>query len=153
MEIKVARYRNYPYIVNYDNGSSVKKYRWNGSKGSKHEVKSIPKEVVDHLVMNSQCFRQGELKIIDDTEEAKETIDNLDEKEEYEANTHSFEEAEKILKGNYKKMEKELQNITVHDEKKFFIEVAKEINLDSATKQKILADWYGVDRETLFSDE
>ncbi|MEX0595714.1 MAG: hypothetical protein WD512_04370, partial [Candidatus Paceibacterota bacterium] len=77
----------------------------------------------------------------------------LDEKEEYLANSHSYEEVEKILKGNFPKMKKDLNTITAKEGKKFFVDVAKEIGLDSNGKLNFLAQWYGVDRNVLFPNE
>lgn len=147
--IKIARYRTVPYTVNY-NGKS---YAWSGSKGSKYDIKDIPQDVVDYLVMNSVSFTDGELAILDESEEAQETIENIHDKESYVNNTHTKEEIEKILTGNFKKMESDLGKITVPEEKKFVIEVAKEIKLDSAAKQKFLAEWVGVPVDILFSDD
>jgi hypothetical protein len=152
-EIKIARYRTSPYIVNFlSNGGSTKSYSWTGSKGNKIDIKPIPEEVVDWLVMNSVCFRDGELAIIEDTEQAKEIVTNIDDVEEYKNNTHSKEQAIKILEGNINKMKAELKKVTNKGEMKFFIDVAKEINLDSSSKQSFLAEWFGVKKDILFGE-
>jgi len=151
--VKVARYRTTDYILNYPtDAGAVRTYVWSGSKGKHVDVKELPKEVVDYLLINSLCFKNGDLAIVEDTQEAKEIVDSMPEKEEYKANTHSREEAEKLLKGNFNKMKAELNKITNKDEKKFFIEVAKEIGLDSHGKLKFLADWYGVKFDLLFGE-
>jgi hypothetical protein len=151
-EIKIARYRFAPYIVNYITNGGIKTYTWTGSKGNKVDIKSIPEEVVDWLVMNSSCFREGELVIIEDTKEAKEIVENIDDVEEYRVNSHSKEEAVKLLEGNANKMKSELNKITNKDAKKFFIDVAKEIKLDSSAKQSFLAEWFGVKKDILFGE-
>jgi len=151
--IKVARYRNVPYTVNYILNGSMKTYTWSGSKGNKYEVKEIPQEVVDWLVMNSQCFNDGELVIVEDSEEEKEIVDTIIEKEQYKNNTHSKEEIIKILNSSFNTMKSKLEKITVNEEKRFVVDVAKEIKLDSAQKQKYLADWIGVPVDILFGDD
>lgn len=151
-EIKIARYRTTPYHVNYNMNGLLKSYTWAGSKGTKVDVKSIPQEVVDYLLMNSVCFKEGELAIIEDTEEAKEVVSYIEDVEEYRNNTHSKEDAIKILEGNFSKMKSELGKITNKGEKKFFIDTAKEIKLDSNAKLKFLAEWYGVKQDILFGD-
>jgi hypothetical protein len=152
--VKVARYRSFDYYVNYPtNTGGVKTYVWSGSKGKRVDVKEVPMELIDYLMVNSMCFKNGELKIIEDSPEAKEIIETIPEIEEYEANTHSKEEVEAILTGNFNKMKSELNKITNKDEKKFFIDVAKEIKLDSNSKLKFLAEWYGVKQDILFSEE
>lgn len=147
-DIKIARYRFAPYIVNYGN----KSYAWSGSKGKKVDIKSIPEEVVDWLTMNSVCFREGELVIIEDSQEAKEIVENLDDVEEYRNNSFSKEDAIKLLEGNANKMKAELNKIENKDTKKFFIDIAKEINLDSSAKQSFLAEWFGVKKDILFGE-
>ena len=150
--VKVARYRTAPYFVNHITDGGIKAYSWSGSKGNKVDIKEIPEEVVDRLMMESVCFRDGELVIIEEDDKAKELVSNIDDLEEYRNNTHSKEEVIKILEGNYKKMEAELNKITNKDEKKFFIDVAKEINVDSNAKLNILANWFGVKRDILFGE-
>jgi hypothetical protein len=150
--IKVARYRTTPYIVNYITNGGIKPYIWSGSKGNKVDIKEVPVEVVDWLIMNSACFRDGELAIIEDSEEAKEIVENIDNVEEYRNNTHSKEEIIQLLNGNINKMKSVLNKITNKGEKKFVIEVAKEIKLDSNAKLTFLADWYGVKKDILFDD-
>ncbi|PGZ96953.1 hypothetical protein COE51_16410 [Bacillus pseudomycoides] len=149
-QIKVARYRTTPYVVNFITSSGTRTYSWSGSKGNKTDIKSIPSEVLDWLVMDSVCFRDGELAIIEDSEEAKEIVSNLDDAEEYKNNTHSKEEAVKILEGNFMKMKSDLNKITNQSEKKFFIDLTKEINLDSNAKLTFLSEWYGVKKDILF---
>ena len=55
-KIKLARYRGTPYYVRCEVGGSEKQYTWNGSRGSRVEIKHVPREVVDYLTMNSRCF-------------------------------------------------------------------------------------------------
>lgn len=151
-KVKVARYRKSPYFVNHITDGGTKAYSWSGSKGNKVDTKEIPEEVIDRLMMESVCFRDGELVIIEEDEKSKDLVANIDDLEEYRNNTHSKEEVIKILEGNYKKMETELNKITNKDEKKFIVEVAKEINVDSNAKLNILATWYGVKRDILFGE-
>jgi hypothetical protein len=150
--IKIARHRTSPYIVNYEFNGGNKTYSWTGSKGNKTDIKPIPEEIVDWLVMNSVCFRDGELAIIEEDEKAKEVVSNIDDVEEYKNNTHSKEEVIKLLEGNVNKLKSEIKKITNQGEKKFFIEVAKEINLDSNSKLIILAEWFGMKKDILFGE-
>lgn len=154
-KIKIARYRSNPYKVNYIGEGMRKPYVWSGSRGSKKDIKEIEEEVVDYLLMNSSCFNKGELVIVKDEKnpKAEEAIDNIDNLEQYENNTHTRAEIETILKSSLTKMKKELEKFTNKNEKKFVASVAKDIKLDSATKQKFLAEWTGMDKELLFGDE
>lgn len=152
--IKVARHRTSQYIVNYPtNVGGLKTYIWAGSKGKKVDVKPLPSEVVEYLMLNSMCFKDGELKIVEDTPAAKEVVEQLDDVEEYRNNSHTKEEAIKILEGNVNKMKSELKKIENKQEKKFFVDVAKEIKLDSNAKLKYISEWYGVKQDILFDAE
>ncbi|MBX6361875.1 MAG: hypothetical protein IRZ03_17585 [Acidobacterium ailaaui] len=149
--IKVARHRTHSYVVNYPtNNGTMKTYTWSGSKGNKIDIKELPVEVVDYLTINSLCFKDGELRIVEDSPEAKEIVENFPDKEDYEANSHEKQEIEKLLSGNINKMKSELKKIENKDEKKFVIEVAKEMKLDSNSKLKFLSEWYGVPQDILF---
>ena len=39
--IKLARYRNTPYIVNFETNGNMKSYSWSGSKGKKYDVTEV----------------------------------------------------------------------------------------------------------------
>jgi len=150
--IKVARHRNYPFIVNYnlDNGTR-RTWEWSGSKNDKTDTKQIPEEVVQHLIMNTTAFSDGDLKIIEDSEEAKDMVDNLG--EDYKNNAHSKEEISKLLTGNFNKMKSEISKITNKQELSFICEVAKEIKLDSNSKLAFLAEIMNVPQDILFDNE
>ena len=154
-EIKVGRFRNIAYTLNYPmNEGRWKQYIWAGAKGEKVDIKPLPEEVVDYLLMNSQCFKTGDLKIIEDTAVAKEAVNSIAEEdlEAYKSNTHSKDDIRKLIGGNYKKLESELKKANI-DEKRFFADVAVEMKLDSASKQKIIADAVGIPVDILFDEE
>jgi hypothetical protein len=151
--IKVARHRNSQYTVNYPtNNGGVKAFIWAGSKGTKIDTKELPPEVVEYLLLNSMCFKEGELKIVEDSEEALDVIESIEDVEEYRNNSHTKDEAIKLLEGNFNKLKSELNKVTSKQEKKFFVDVAKEIKLDSNSKLKFLSDWYGVSQDILFGE-
>lgn len=150
--IKLARYRNYPYIVNYISVDGFKKtYEWSGSKNGIVDIKEIPEEVVQHLMMNTVTFSDGELKVIEDNDEAKEVVDNLG--EEYKNNSHSKEELTKLLEGNFLKMKSEINKITDKLELAYIIDIAKEIKLDSNSKLAFLAEKMNIPQDILFDKE
>lgn len=151
--IKIARYRNTPYTVNYNmNNGAMKSYQWSGSTTNKIDIKPVPEEVVNWLLMNSVTFRDAELVIVDDSEDAKEVIDNIGDVEEYQNNAHSREDVVKLLKGNVNKLKAELKKITVDSEKRFIIEVAKEEKIDSNAILKALSEWAEVPMDILFDE-
>ena len=150
--INIARYRNTPYVVNFITNGGLKTYQWSGSKNNKTDIKPITEEVVDWLLMNSSCFRDGELVVIEDTPEAKEVLENIDDKDSYVNNTHSREEVVKLLKGNVKQLKAELSKVTVESEKRFIIQVAKEEKIDSVSTLKVLSEWAGIPQDVLFAE-
>lgn len=151
--IKVARYRNTPYIFNFNSNGGTKRYEWAGSKNDKHDTKNLSVEAVDWLMMNSTCFKRGELVIIEESDETKEIVSNLgSDIEDYMNNTHSKEEIIAILEGHHQTMQKKLKEITVDSEKKFVIDVAKEISDKLASgKLTFLAEWMNVPKDVLFN--
>lgn len=148
-DVKLGRYRVIPYTVRWS--GRVMPFEWAGMKGDKVDIKLVPEELVQYLEMNTSCFRDGELKIVEDTDEAKELVENLPDKEEYIANTISKEDCITLLNGNYKKLESKLKSMN-RDAISNMVEIAKEIKMDSATKQKILADALGVPVDIAFEE-
>lgn len=150
--IKLARNRSYPFVVNFSTSEGfVKVYEWAGSKGSYVDVKEVPEEVVQHLIMNTVTFVDGELTIIEDSDKAKEAVENLP--EEYKNNGHTKEQIIELLNGTIKDLKAELDKIEDKGEINFFVEVAKEIKLDSKGKLKLLAEKINVPEDILFDDE
>lgn len=149
--IKLARYRNSDYIVRCEIDGNKKVYQWKGSKGKKFDQKSVPEAVIDWLNMNTQALSNGELVILEDNEDTKRLKDDIVEKERYEQNTHTREDIEKVLKGNFPKMKKKLNEITVDGEKQFILDVAEELKDDLPNgKTKFIAEWAGVEHDILF---
>lgn len=111
------------------------------------------------MSLNTTALKNGELVILDieSNENAKEIIDNMLESDskQYEINSITKDEIINLLQGNYKKMEKELNKITSQSTKEFVLQVAKEIKIDSLTKQKILKNWIGsqLSVEELFGNQ
>ena len=149
-KIKVARYKTTPFVVNYFNESGIKTtYNFNGAK-NKPEVKEMGDDIVNWLSSATTTFTDGELVIVDDTEEAKEIKENIPELEEIAPQLKTKEEIIEILNMPQKKMEKELNKIEIKSQKDFVCDIAIEIKLDSLSKQKFIADWAGKDRELMF---
>lgn len=138
-KVTLARYKNTDYTVNYEN----KRYFWSGSRGNIVSKKDIPLEVFEWLTMNTQTLKNGELVLDKSNENIEELKENIYEIEEYEINSISKEEIKKILEGNFKKMESELKKIEADSTKRFILEVAREIKLESAAKQKFIKEWLG----------
>ena len=140
-KVILARYKNTDYTVNYEN----KRYVWYGSKGNIVIKKEVPMEVYEWLTMNTLALKNGELVLDNSNENIKELKENIYEIEEYEANSISKEEIAKLLNGNFKKMESELNKIEADSTKRFVLEVAREIGLESSAKQRFIKEWLGTE--------
>jgi hypothetical protein len=150
--IKIARYRNTPYIFNFITNGGSKRYEWAGSKGDKYDVKTLPIEAVDWLLMNSVCFKNGELVIVEDSDDSKELTSNLGgDLEDYVSNTHSRTEIIDLLEGTYLKMKSEFEKINSASEKKFVVDIAKELSADlTGGKLKFISEWINIPQDILF---
>lgn len=138
-KITLIRNSNIPFTVNYDN----KKYVWAGSKGNIISKKIVPIEVFEYLTSFTSTFEDGELKVLEDTEIAKELVDNIIDKEAYINNAIDKDELISLLKGNINKMKSELNKITCDTTKRFVLDTAKEIGIENVNKQKFIKEWLG----------
>lgn len=144
-KVLLERRKNTEYTVNFEN----KKYVWAGCKGSMTSKKEVPVDVYDFLAMFTTCLTKGELVLIEKTDEDKERVAQLPDKEEYLANSLSKEEVIKILKSkSIKVMTEELNKITSDSTKRFVLDVAKEINLENSNKRLFIKEWLGSDLST-----
>jgi ribosome-interacting GTPase 1 len=151
--IKVSRYRIGDYTVNYNENGRLLTYRWAGSQPNRIDTKEIPEHVVNWLVMNTNALTNGNL-VIEEDEDSKDIIENIDNDDTYKNNIHTRKEIEKLLTGNFTKAKKEeLNKITNQAEKDFVINVAQELKIDSVSKREFLADWVDMDVNMLFQDE
>lgn len=142
-KIILERHKKRDYTVWFDK----KKYFWASAKGNIVSKVNVPREVYDYLAMSTNCFKNGELILAKATspELTEELVDEIFEREQQEANSLTREEVEKILKGTVKAMEEELSKITSDTTKTFVLDVAKEIKMSNANKQKFIRDWIGTE--------
>lgn len=152
MGIKLERLRNTPYTYNYLDGLRPESYVWQGSNGKLTSVKEVSEEAFHWLLQNTNAIGSGELRVVEDEagKEAKEMIPDL---EAYELNTHTREQIIKILNGTIPNLKKEVAKIENKDEISFWIDVAREIGIDSTSKQKILAEKINVPFDVLFDED
>ena len=140
-KIVLARYKNTDYTVNYEN----KRYVWYGSKGSIISKREVPMDVYEWLTMNTFALQNGELVLDSSNENLEELKENIYEIEEYEVNSISKEDITKLLNGNFKKMESELNKIEADSTKRFVLAVAREIGLESSAKQRFIKERLGTE--------
>lgn len=153
-KIKLKRLRKSNFKVNHPTENGFKTYRFPASTPKKTTIVEVPVEVVEWLSSYTSTFKDGELVIVEDSEQAKETVETLVDLDDYKANTLELAEIEKLLKGNIMKMKSELNKITSTSEKRNIIAVADEMKDDLPNgKLKALAEWMGVKQENLFGDD
>lgn len=140
-KVTLLRHRGTEYVVNYEN----KKYVWPPSRGNVVSKKDVPMDVYEWLTSYTTAFRFGELVLDKTNENIDELKEHIYEIEDYEANSISKDEIKKILEGNFKKMESELNKIKLDSTKRFVLDVAKEIKIESAAKQRFIKEWLGTE--------
>ena len=140
-KVTLLRHRGTEYVVNYEN----KKYVWPPSRGNIISKKDVPMDVYEWLTSYTTAFRFGELVLDETNENIDELKEHIYEIEHYEVNSISKDEIKKILEGNFKKMESELNKIKLDSTKRFVLDVAKEIKIESAAKQRFIKEWLGTE--------
>ena len=140
-KVLLERHKVGDYIINFEN----KSYIIPGSKGNIIGKKDVPYSVYEYLTMFTDCFKDGERIIKVERKADEELLEDFYGKEEYELNALTKEEVIKLLSGNLKKMESELNKITSETTKRFVLDVAKEIKIQNATKQKFIKEWLGLE--------
>lgn len=101
---------------------------------------------------SGRCFYNGSLVVVD-TEEQRDKVEEVKEKEGYIENTHTLKDIEKLLKGSDKKLREELSKVTDFMEKQTIVSMCKELKLDSYKKQQAIVEvLFGEDTpvETIF---
>ena len=153
-KVKVYRHRMSHYIVNFPTPTGVQTYKFAGSKKGASEFKMMASEVVNWLKTSTTCFENGELVVdSEDLEKSVEIFIDISDMEEYSRNSHTRDEIESIITGNVNKMKSELNKITSDSEKRFVIEVARELKVDSTTKRNFIASWSGLDVDVIFDED
>lgn len=155
-EVILIRKQPTEYTVNYPIDGRIKTYVWQGTKGKKLNERAIPFEVFEWLQTSTTALINGSL-IIKETEDEevidiKENIENI---EQIEKSILTKEKISELLsKGNHLSLKKELKKIDdetpeelKEKQKKYIVNVASELGVDSASKRKILVEWAGLDYE------
>ena len=145
-KILLERRRMTDYVVSHESlrGGSI---TFNGARNGKPTRKEISEEVFDYLVNQTTCFKKGKLYIVE--EDVREEVGE----EKLLNNSHTKEEAEKILMSATNSMKKKLSEIEEKSEKTFFLEVAKELHeqdkFDSSAKRNFIVEWAGIRKEMI----
>lgn len=155
-EVVLIRKQSTPFTVNFPIDGRIKKYKWLGTKGKVLDKKAVPFEVYNWLAMYTTTLEEGCL-IVEDTydEEVIEIKENIDNIENIEKAVLTKEEIETILTtGNHLVLKKELDNLIqglspemIQNQKRYVVNIASELGIDSSAKRKVIAEWAGLNYE------
>lgn len=150
MAIKLERLQTTPYGVTYiqPNGNEIT-YTWSGARDYARSIVEVDDAVYQWLKYNTVCFQKKKLVVVD--EEMKEDIEVLF-TEDDDRKVYTLQEIKELLNGNVKELKAELQDMS-EDNVKEFINVAKQIKLDSSSKRQALAKKAKLPVEIVFDEE
>lgn len=155
-QVILIRKQSTPFIVNFPIDGRIKKYIWKGTQGKKLDEKAIPFEVYDWLSTYTTTFQEGML-ILKETKdkeviEIKENIENIDKVEKAILTKSEVEDI--LTKGNHLSLKKKLKELiegqsdeVIENQKRYVVNIASEIGIDSSTKRKIICEWAGLNYE------
>lgn len=151
MAIKLERLQTTPYGVSYPqpNGNMIT-YNWVGAKDYARCIVEVDDVVYEWLKYNTQCFQNKKLVVVD--EEQKQDMENLLTEEEANAPVYTLQQTKELLNGSVKDLKAEVEKMS-EDNVREFINVAKQIKLDSASKRAVLAKKLKMPVEIVFSEE
>ena len=150
MGIILENHRYTDYTFNHKEGDKiVRTYEWKGIRGNIVDRKELTDDAFMALMQCSNDIQNGRLVIVKN-DKNKDIIEYA-ETEEYKVNARTKDEVVKLLKGNADTLKKELSKITDKDELLFFVDVYKTEDIDSVSKQKIIAEALETDVNVLFN--
>lgn len=150
MSVKLERLQTTPYAVTYvqPNGNEIT-YTWTGAKDYARCIVEVDDVVYQWLKYNTICFQKKKLVVVD--EEMKEDVEVLF-TEDDDRKVYTLQEIKGLLDGNVKELKAELQDMS-EDNAREFINVAKQIKLDSSSKRQALAKKVKLPVEIVFDEE
>lgn len=148
--IKLERLQTTPYAVSYTqpNGNLIN-YNWTGARDYARSIVEVDETVYEWLKYNTVCFQKKKLVVVD--EEQKQDMEYLLSGDEP-TKTYTLEEIKNLLNGSVKDLKAEIEEMS-EDNVREFINVAKSIKLDSASKRTALAKKLKMPVEIIFGEE
>lgn len=150
MSIRLERLQSTPYSVTYfqPNGNEIT-YTWAGAKDYARSIVEVDEAVYQWLKYNTLCFQNKKLVIVD--EDMKDDIEVLF-TEEDDRKVYTLQEVKALLNGSLKDLKAELENMS-EDNVMEFINVARQMKLDSSSKRNALAKKVKLPTEIVFDEE
>lgn len=148
--VKLERLQTTPYSVSYQqpNGNLIN-YNWVGAKDYARCIVEVDEVVYDWLKFNTVCFQKKKLVVVD--EEQKQDMEYILSEEEV-GKTYTLQQIKELLGGSLKDLKAEVEQMS-DDDVREFINIAKQINLDSASKRNVLAKKLKMPVEIIFGEE
>lgn len=110
---------------------------------------SLTDEEIDYISINQDIIQKGSLYIDDKDTRVRLGLET-DKGEKTNQNILQYEEIVELVKGNYKALEKAINEVEERNILLQFVEVARELNIDSKSKIKTIEDKVKV---KIFDDE
>lgn len=151
MSVKLERLQTTPYGVSYKqpNGNLIT-YTWSGAKDYARCIVEVDDIVYEWLKYNTTCFQKKKLVVVD--KEQKKDMEYVLTEEEINTPTYALEDIKKFLNGSVKELKTVVEELT-EDQVSEFINVAKQIKLDSSSKRAVLAKKLKLPVEIIFGEE
>ena len=148
--IRLERLQTTPYAVSYQqpNGNLIT-YNWAGARDYARCIVEVDEVVYEWLKYNTVCFQKKKLVVVD--EEQKQDMEYILTGDEL-TKTYTLPEIKELLNGSVKDLKAEVEGMS-EDNVREFINVAKTIKLDSASKRTVLAKKLKMPVEIIFGEE
>lgn len=125
-------------------------YQWEPARVGRRSIVEIEDQAFEYMKYNTVTLINRKLVIVD--EDKKKEIENLIDEDIANKPSYSVADVRKILGGTIKGLKEKLDGADA-DTIAYFVRVAKDMKLDSAGKQKLLADLSNVPADILFEEK
>lgn len=152
MGVKLENLRSMIYEHDYvrPDGSRIH-YKWDKAREEKRSIVEIPDEVFEDMKYNF-CTLTDKILVVVDEEGQKDKIEEVKDligEDMVDKKVYTISEMKKLLKGSLANLKTELEQVDKETLRQF-ITVAKEMKLDSSSKNKLMAELLGVPTDMLF---
>ena len=151
MGVKLENIRDRKYEVDYiqPNGNRLS-YRWERARDGRPSIVEVDNQVYEYLKYETVTLSNRKLIVVD--EDKKDEVAQLIDADTAATPPYGIADVKKTLNGTIKFIATTLEGDD-KDTIAYFVRIAKEIKLDSAGKQKLLADLSDVPVDILFEIE
>lgn len=151
MGVKLENIRDRKYEFDYiqPNGSRLT-YRWERARDGRRSIQEVEDYVFEYMKYNTVTLSNRKLVVVD--ENKKDEVNQLMDEETLAKPAYGIADVKKVLNGSIKFIKETLVDADA-DTIAYFVRIAKEIKLDSAGKQALLAELSKTPVDILFAEE